>query len=186
MKVGFDRNIGGDFLPDGTFQIDSPLGYWVQDGDIMTELFAWSRRMSDLSSKIGDMPVYVTYSSFDGKVVVAKDFITDFNSVKFRLLWVFFSPWETKRPPIPHDGIYRMLNWLFANGHITREEYARWRKMADLLFLESMVYAEPAISNWKRYGAYYTVRSFGRFTWMARRAPKPIKTLKHGLGRKPK
>tara|TARA_R100000027_G_scaffold27840_1_gene20136 strand:+ start:2238 stop:2804 length:567 start_codon:yes stop_codon:yes gene_type:complete len=174
MSTGFDRQVGGDFLPDGNFKIDEPLGYFVQNGDLYLELCAWQRRMVALQVLHPDMPEYMVVGS-PSKVTVLAGFVTDFNSIKFRLFWMFFSPWETKRPPIPHDAGYRTINWLRKKRVIQRSEHARWRKTFDLLFRESMNYSQPEIAGWKKRAAYRAVRIFGRFTWMEKQTPSIIK-----------
>ena len=45
----------------------------------------------------------------------------------------------------------------------SKREREIYRKIADSMFLEGMMSAEPEVSKWKIWSAYYAVRMFGRW-----------------------
>lgn len=83
------------------------------------------------------------------ELIIPKGFKTDFASVP-RLFWNIISPTELGDiGPIKHD-------WTYRTGYGTRLE-------ADNIFLDDM--KADGIAYWKRYSAYWAVRSAGWASW---------------------
>lgn len=107
-----------------------------------------------------------------GKITCKKGMKTDLASTP-RILWALISPWDVARAAIIHDHLYAVLRKFYdakvrnpkslANGSIALDKWKRARALADGVFLEGMHAAEPSVSSWKKYSAYYAVRVFGRW-----------------------
>jgi len=107
-----------------------------------------------------------------GKITCKKGMKTDLASTP-RILWALISPWDVARAAIIHDHLYAVLRKFYdakvrnpkslANGSIALDKWKRARALADGVFLEGMHAAEPSVSGWKKYSAYYAVRVFGRW-----------------------
>ena len=107
-----------------------------------------------------------------GKITCKKGMKTDLASTP-RILWALISPWDVARAAIIHDHLYAVLRKFYdakvrnpkslANGSVALDKWKRARALADGVFLEGMHAAEPSVSGWKKYSAYYAVRVFGRW-----------------------
>ena len=57
-----------------------------------------------------------------------------------------------------------VLNGALKKGIIeSKKEREIYRKIADRMFLEGMLSADPEVPKWKIWSAYYSVRMFGRW-----------------------
>ena len=81
-----------------------------------------------------------------------------------RVCWSFIAPFDVARAAVIHDIMYEKINGAFKKGIIeSKKEREIYRKIADTTFLEGMLSAEPEVSKWKIWSAYYAVRMFGRW-----------------------
>lgn len=161
----------GDFLENGNFLVQSPVGFYSGREDVILGMRRWERRLSALAHLI-EIPDWIAVSFAEPKITCATTpFEFDFNSVFFRLAWFFYSRYETKRPPLPHDICYRINNYLRREGVITGREHAKWRKLHDTLFLECLLHEKPKIAKRRAYYAYFGVRTFGSLTWKGTEVP---------------
>ena len=81
-----------------------------------------------------------------------------------RVCWSFIAPFDVARAAVVHDIMYEKINGAFKKGIIeSKKEREIYRKIADSMFLEGMMSAEPEVSKWKIWSAYYSVRMFGRW-----------------------
>ena len=102
------------------------------------------------------------------KITCSKDFETDLASVP-RICWAFIAPWDVARAAIIHDLLYKRIRQYRAGrnsglGTENQETVRTAKKAADAAFLMGMKDANPSVSTWKIYSAYYAVRMFGRWS----------------------
>lgn len=94
--------------------------------------------------------VYMPIYEYD--FTVAKEFVTDFNSVP-RILWDWFAPWECVEAGVTHDWLYQhpqgMSRWqvdavhrriMLATGERRGKSWAAWLGIR--------------LGGWKPWGAY--------------------------------
>jgi len=107
------------------------------------------------------------------KITVKKGFNTDLASTP-RLLWNLIAPWDVARAAIIHDLLYKKIRQYrakCAKGLKNSEDFKvikNAKKAADEVFLMAMKDAEPSVSKWKIYSAYYAVVLFGRWSIIPR------------------
>ena len=65
--------------------------------------------------------------------------------------------------PVIHDHLYAVLRKYYHSGGMSKETWKRGRELSDKVFLLGMQAAEPKVSSFKMYSAYYSVRMFGRW-----------------------
>jgi len=112
------------------------------------------------------------------KISVRKDFVTDLASVP-RMCWAFVAPWDVARAAIIHDLLYKRIRQYRAECSRREKNFGviglkkndedpkvicAAKKAADKIFRMAMKDAEPSVSGWKIFGAYYAVRMFGRWS----------------------
>ena len=105
-----------------------------------------------------------------GTINVPSGYITDLASVP-RACWAFIAPWDVARAAIVHDIMYEKINVKYQQvlkseakwGPFSKYDRERYREVADRTFLEGMKNADPSVSKWKMYSAYWSVRMFGRW-----------------------
>jgi hypothetical protein len=109
----------------------------------------------------------------DGKITCKKGMKTDLASVP-RIVWNIIAPWDVARAAVIHDHLYATLREFYwrevrSNGMmpekqmIQKQTWAKARAISDKVFLLGMHAADPAIPQWKKQSAYWSVRSFGRW-----------------------
>ena len=98
-----------------------------------------------------------------GKVTCKTGMKTDLASVP-RAVWGLISPWDIARAAVIHDHLYAMLRTYYHTGRpFDKKIWKEGRKLSDKIFLLGMKSAEPPVSKWKIYSAYWAVRIFGRW-----------------------
>ncbi len=101
----------------------------------------------------------------DNTITADVDFVTDLASVP-RLCWNIIAPWDIARAAIVHDLLYKRIRQYRhkfkknQNAHIV----SLAKSAADKIFLCGMKDADPKVSKWKIYSAYYAVALFGRWS----------------------
>jgi hypothetical protein len=96
---------------------------------------------------------------------------TDLASVP-RIAWTVIAPWDVARAAVIHDHLYAVLRSYYNSEGMNKKTWRRARKLSDKVFLWGMKSADPKVSVFKIYSAYWSVRLFGRwpassgFTWV--------------------
>ena len=160
-QAGFDGKARLKSLRDGNWQMLDNLGYRIGEAWLRQQVAAFQRLHAHDMRWFG-------YSALNEKMTVFQGFVHDFASVP-RIFWTFISPTCIRRPAIHHDAWYETLKELWWANKITDKSFAHYRRVADLIFKESMEHAEPRIAAWKRCAAYRAVRMFGWYDRAMRR-----------------
>ena len=98
----------------------------------------------------------------NGRVTCDAGMKTDLASVP-RIAWAVIAPWDVARAAVIHDHLYAVLRKYYHSGGMSKETWKRGRALSDKVFLLAMQAAEPKVSSFKMYSAYYSVRMFGRW-----------------------
>ena len=145
----FNGFLDAKFIPPTNWSLDAPLKF-------KSELLTKGER--ELLVECG---IQVTKTT--STITVPKGYVTDLASVP-RICWSFIAPFDVARAAVVHDIMYEKINGAFKKGIIeSKKEREIYRKIADTTFLEGMMSAEPEVSKWKIWSAYYSVRMFGRW-----------------------
>ena len=145
----FNGYLDAKFIPPRNWSLDAPLKF---KSGLLT------KEERELLVECG---IQVTKTT--NTITVPKGYVTDLASVP-RVCWSFIAPFDVARAAVVHDIMYEKINGAFKKGIIeSKKEREIYRKIADGMFLEGMMSAEPEVSKWKIWSAYYAVRMFGRF-----------------------
>ncbi len=149
-KMGkFNNKISAEFHPPRKWILERALSYKNEDIDV------------EALKLIGvKCPAH--------RISVKKGFVTDLASTP-KIMWNIIAPWDIARAAIIHDFLYKRIRQYRADRNsglgIENQETVRIaRKAADDTFLMGMKDADPSVSTWKIYSAYYAVRMFGRWS----------------------
>lgn len=149
-KMGkFNNKISAEFHPPRKWILERALSYKNEDIDV------------DALELIG-----VKCPSH--RISVKKGFVTDLASTP-KIMWNIIAPWDIARAAIIHDFLYKRIRQYRAGrnsglGTENQETVRTAKKAADAAFLMGMKDANPSVSTWKIYSAYYAVRMFGRWS----------------------
>jgi|TARA_R110000868_G_scaffold50268_2_gene160837 hypothetical protein len=107
------------------------------------------------------------------RVTCHKGFKTDLASTP-KILWNIIAPWDIARAAIIHDLLYLRIRQYRrkVSKSLGGENYEIIKKAkvaADNIFLIAMRDANPKVSSWKIYAAYYAVYWFGRWSIIPRK-----------------
>ena len=80
------------------------------------------------------------------------------------------APWDCARAAVIHDHLYAVLRKYYHSKEMHKPTWTRARALSDKVFLLGMKSAEPKISKFKMYSAYWSVRACGR--WPASANPE--------------
>jgi len=137
----------------------NPPRKWIMQKPLIYDCTDLSKDELNILSDIG-------VKLLDGiRIAVKKGFKTDLASVP-RAAWAIIAPWDVARAAIIHDLLYkRIRQYRYKMG----DGQDKWlvkaaKKVADKVFLCGMKDAEPKVSGWKIYSAYYAVALFGRWS----------------------
>ncbi len=149
-KMGkFNNKISAEFHPPRKWVLERALSYKNEDIDV------------DALELIGvKCPAH--------RISVKKGFVTDLASTP-KIMWNIIAPWDIARAAIIHDFLYKRIRQYRAGrnsglGTENKEIVRTAKKAADDVFLMGMKDADPSVSTWKIYSAYYAVRMFGRWS----------------------
>ena len=92
------------------------------------------------------------------KIKVDQGYHTDLASVH-RLTWSFIAPWDVARAAVIHDALYEALRK--NKTKLSNAKIKEMRKSADMIMLEGMEAAEPAVPNIKMKVVYRVLRITG-------------------------
>ena len=149
-KMGkFNNKISAEFHPPRKWVLERALSYKNEDIDV---------------GALGLVGVKCPAH----RISVKKGFVTDLASTP-KIMWNIIAPWDIARAAIIHDFLYKRIRQYRADRNsglgIENQETVRIaRKAADDVFLMGMKDADPSVSTWKIYSAYYAVRMFGRWS----------------------
>ena len=151
----FNGKIHAEFSPPRTWELEKTLSFFTKE---LTE------------SEIDCLQMVGANVSNTGRVSARKGMKTDLASVP-RLVWAVIAPWDVARAAVIHDHLYAKLR-MYYNVNVrncnvepektnNRELWSRARSISDEVFLLGMHSAEPKVSSFKKYSAYWAVRIFG-------------------------
>ena len=160
-KGSFNDKISAEFTPPKTWELERVLSF-------KTHLL--TKADIDLLKEVG-VNIAAT-----GRISCKKGMKTDLASVP-RIVWALISPWDVARAAVIHDHLYAVLREYYDSEDMSKMKWKRCRKISDKIFLLGMKAAEPKVSKFKMYSAYWSVRLFGR--WPAS-AKEQVKYLSGG------
>ena len=105
----------------------------------------------------------------NGRVTCDAGMKTDLASVP-RIAWAVIAPWDVARAAVIHDHLYSTLRKYYHSKLMNKSKWRKARALSDKVFLLGMKSADPKVSKFKMYSAYWAVRVFGR--WPASANPE--------------
>jgi len=148
----FNTNIVAEFTPPKTWVLEKALSFQTEelnDNDIQI--------LKVIGANVQDT------GKGTGKITCKKGMKTDLASTP-RILWNLIAPWDVARAAIIHDHLYAALRMYWHTGApFDKSVWKAGRELSDKIFLLGMKSAEPKVSSWKIYSAYWAVRIFGRW-----------------------
>ena len=143
----FNNKISAEFTPPKTWVLEKSLSFITED---LTE--SEINCLKEVGANIADT----------GRITCRKGMVTDLASVP-RIVWNIIAPWDVARAAVIHDHLYAVLRKYYHSGGMSKETWKRGRELSDKVFLLGMQAAEPKVSSFKMYSAYYSVGMFGRW-----------------------
>ena len=143
----FNGKISAEFTPPKTWKLEKTLSFAVDD---LTQ------------DEIGILYKVGANISGTGRVTCKKGMITDLASVP-RVVWNVIAPWDVARSAVIHDHLYATLRKYYHSDGMHKKTWRAARKLSDGVFLKGMKSADPRVSKFKMYSAYWAVRMFGRW-----------------------
>jgi hypothetical protein len=150
----FNGKISAEFTPPKTWKLEKTLSFAMDD---LTQV------------EIGILHKVGANISGTGRVTCKKGMITDLASVP-RVVWNVIAPWDVARAAVIHDHLYAVLREYYNSEGMDKEIWKKARALSDKVFLLGMKSADPKVSKFKMYSAYWAVRVFGR--WPASANPE--------------
>ena len=145
----FNGYLDAKFIPPRNWSLDAPLKFKSE---------TLNKEQREMLVECG---IQVTKTT--NTITVPKGYITDLASVP-RICWSFIAPFDVARAAVVHDIMYEKINGALKKGIIeSKKERECYRWIADRMFLEGMLSADPEVPKWKIWSAYYSVRMFGRW-----------------------
>tara|TARA_B100001564_G_C20431603_1_gene574797 strand:+ start:193 stop:684 length:492 start_codon:yes stop_codon:yes gene_type:complete len=162
MSCKFNGKISAEFTPPKTWVLEKALSFTVGTEHGITD---------DDMDTLQEIGVNIANSGGDrtNRITCKKGMVTDLASVP-RVAWNVIAPWDVARAAVIHDHLYAILREYFHSEDMSKSKWKRCRKLADKIFLLGMKAADPKVSRFKMYSAYWSVRSFGR--WPASGEPR--------------
>ena len=159
MKGLFNAKIAARFTPPKTWVLIEDLSF---ETDLLgRDEVALLREISANSSCHGIKEL--------GTVTCVSGMKTDLASVP-RIVWSLISPWDVARAAVIHDHLYASLRKYYYSDVFDKSVWRKARKLSDDVFLWGMQSADPPVSSFKIWSAYWAVRLFGR--WPASSVPE--------------
>ena len=98
----------------------------------------------------------------NGRIICNRGMKTDLASVP-RIAWAVIAPWDVARAAVIHDHLYSKLRKYYHSRGMSKPTWRKGRALSDKVFLLGMKSADPKVSKFKMYSAYWSVRMFGRW-----------------------
>jgi hypothetical protein len=143
----FNGKINAEFTPPKTWKLEKTLSFAMND---LTQ------------AEIGTLHQVGANISGVGRVTCKTGMVTDLASVP-RICWAVLSPWDVARAAVIHDHLYATLRKYYHSDGMHKKTWRAARKLSDGVFLKGMKSADPRVSKFKMYSAYWAVRMFGRW-----------------------
>ena len=150
----FNDKIHAEFTPPNTWVLEESLSF-------KTEELAQSdiKALMEVGANIDN----------NGRVTCDAGMKTDLASVP-RIAWAVIAPWDVARAAVIHDHLYSTLRKYYHSKLMNKSKWRKARALSDKVFLLGMKSADPKVSKFKMYSAYWAVRVFGR--WPASANPE--------------
>ena len=149
----FSAKIVAEFTPPKTWILEESLSFATK---LMNKEI---KLLKDIGANVKDG------GRGKGSITCEKGMKTDLASTP-RILWNLIAPWDVARAAIIHDHLYAVLRSYYKdklnNGTWSYTTWKEGKDLADKIFLDGMLSAEPSVPKWKIYPAYWAVRLFGR------------------------
>ena len=156
MSCKFNGKISAEFTPPKTWVLEKALSFTLDaEGHGIHD-----EEMDDLQ-EVG-VNIANSGGARTNKITCKKGMVTDLASVP-RIAWNVIAPWDVARAAVIHDHMYAVLREYYNLPHKSKPKWRRCRKTADKIFLLGMKAADPKVSKFKIYSAYWSVRLFGRW-----------------------
>tara|TARA_R100000808_G_C2154623_1_gene165760 strand:+ start:8246 stop:8740 length:495 start_codon:yes stop_codon:yes gene_type:complete len=156
MSCKFNGKISAEFTPPKTWVLEKSLSFTVKGHGITSDDIALLQEVGANITKTG-------------RVTCKKGMKTDLASVP-RVVWNVIAPWDVARAAVIHDHLYAVLRKYYDKncrtgdpGGFSKTKWVRARALSDKIFLLGMHAADPKVAGFKKYSAYWSVRSFGMF-----------------------
>ena len=155
MSCKFNGKISSEFTTPKTWVLEKALSFTVGMEHGITD---------DDMDTLQEVGVNISNSGGErtNRITCKKGMVTDLASVP-RIAWNVIAPWDVARAAVIHDHLYAMLREYYHSEDMSKLKWKRCRKIADKIFLLGMKAADPKVSKFKIYSAYWSVRLFGRW-----------------------
>ena len=155
MSCKFNGKISAEFTPPKTWVLEKALSFTVGMEHGITD---------DDMDTLQEVGVNISNSGGErtNRITCKKGMKTDLASVP-RIAWNVIAPWDVARGAVIHDHMYAVLREYYSQPDKSKPKWRRCRKTADKIFLLGMKAADPKVSKFKMYSAYWSVRLFGRW-----------------------
>ena len=155
MSCKFNGKISAEFTPPKTWVLEKALSFTVGMEHGITD---------DDMDTLQEVGVNISNSGGErtNRITCKKGMKTDLASVP-RIAWNVIAPWDVARAAVIHDHMYAVLREYYSQPDKSKPKWRRCRKTADKIFLLGMKAADPKVSKFKMYSAYWSVRLFGRW-----------------------
>ena len=155
MSCKFNGKISAEFTPPKTWVLEKALSFTVGMEHGITD---------DDMDTLQEVGVNISNSGGErtNRITCKKGMGTDLASEP-RIAWNVIAPWDVARAAVIHDHLYAMLREYYHSEDMSKLKWKRCRKIADKIFLLGMKAADPKVSKFKIYSAYWSVRLFGRW-----------------------
>ena len=149
----FNGKIHAEFTPPNT---------WVLEHDLSFQTDNFTKEESEILKEVGANITIGSLVIDDCEITCNTGMKTDLASVP-RIAWAVIAPWDVARAAVIHDHLYATLREYYNKPDKSKLKWKRCRKISDKIFLLGMKSADPKVSKFKMYSAYWAVRIFGRW-----------------------
>ena len=156
----FNGKIHAEFTPPNT---------WVLEHDLSFQTDNFTKEESEILKEVGANITIGSLVTDDCEITCNTGMKTDLASVP-RIAWAVIAPWDVARAAVIHDHLYSTLRKYYHSKLMNKSKWRKARALSDKIFLLGMKSADPKVSKFKMYSAYWAVRMFGR--WPASANPE--------------
>ena len=149
----FNGKIHAEFTPPNT---------WVLEHDLSFQTDNFTKEESEILKEVGANITIGSLVIDDCEITCNTGMKTDLASVP-RIAWAVIAPWDVARAAVIHDHLYSTLRKYYHSKLMNKSKWRKARALSDKIFLLGMKSADPKVSKFKMYSAYWAVRIFGRW-----------------------
>jgi len=149
----FNGKIHAEFTPPNT---------WVLEHDLSFQTDNFTKEESEILKEVGANITIGSLVIDDCEITCNTGMKTDLASVP-RIAWAVIAPWDVARAAVIHDHLYSTLRKYYHSKLMNKSKWRKARALSDKVFLLGMKSADPKVSKFKMYSAYWAVRIFGRW-----------------------